>query len=821
MTTSEPPEQVVLALDLPEVLNSTQQVEGADRGVPLAIYDFVDDGKGATVIVPPPLSGTMDPGDVINLWLVRDVAFLDYKIVIDPNATTTLRIPNGRLHPDRINELYYTITRSSQNIGTSKPPLTLLYNKIPPGLKDNSPGDGEHSELALLLPDAIRNGVDPDFVSAQVCLSYPYCRAYDTITFKCNGELMTYEVNKDEAPQPPDPGSSIPTTVCFTVTRAFLESGRISSNKLTFSYTVTDQLGNTPDTAAVWSALQTVDEDLAGTRLLAPILREIQNDPTDEPGIIDLKKLGRNPLLVIVLTDDARFQQGDTINATYTAKVDGQPDVVVPATGAVEADEFGQKRPCVLQIANDKVLAHSTVTASFQLERSGSVVATSRTAMAQVIGEAVIDLRIIGHRSQTGPHYHSNKNRLVASASTTDEIVWTYSDETEGISGTSFLDEKPEKPLIVSVRRDQKTLVRQVLRPSNITGVFNLSDRHSGCIVKDDGSLFGWSDNGQMLPPPELTDVHCVTAGGQAFAALKKDATVIAWGDPDHGGTIAPEIESQLKNVKKLAATAGAFIALRDDGVLVAWGNPDFGGAIPTAIVSQLTPADKIIGNTADFSALLLDGRVVSWGTTWPDGQWILGAGGAIQLCASDRAFCALKADRGVFAWGSPDHGGDLPDDLLDALAEVTFLASTSAAFAALKADGSVMAWGSQRFGGEAPSDLQTVNHLAGSTTAFCALKDDGSVVAWGEPGEGGEVPAGLRPAVSISSSYGSFTAVLDNHLAVSWGVNTSSPSLMPIVCAYAAGPHVVLLSADSTLLAVGTNAPDLEALTGKVSYTE
>jgi hypothetical protein len=393
MTIPESPDNVVLALDLPRVLGATRPVTGANIGVSLVIYDLVIDGGGATVEVDPALSGTIKPGDVKRLWLVGETTFLDSKIIVDVNAVTTLRIPKGRLHPDRINELFYTITRGSQNIGTSTPPLTMLYNKIRPGLKDINPEIDGHSELALLLPDAIKNGVGADFVSAQVCVSYPYCRAYDKISLKCNGELMTYDVSKNEAPEPPDPGSAIPTKVCFTVTRAYLDRAKRPSQKLDFSYTVTDQLGNTPDTDAVWSASQTVDEDLDGTRLMAAILREKENDPTDESGIIDLAKLGKNPLLLIVLTADNRFRVGDTIIATYTAKIEGQPDVVVTVSGIVEADEFGQKKPCILQVANDKVIAGSTVTVAYELLRGGVLIGTSRVAAARVMGEGLPELK--------------------------------------------------------------------------------------------------------------------------------------------------------------------------------------------------------------------------------------------------------------------------------------------------------------------------------------------------------------------------------------------------------------------------------------------
>ncbi|MHC8391974.1 hypothetical protein ACYZTM_29110 [Pseudomonas sp. MDT2-39-1] len=391
MTTAQSPENTVLVLDRPRVQGATQPVIGADIGISLVIYDLVIDGLGATVQVDPALSGTVDPGDVMELWLEGETTFLDNQIITDVNAITTLRIPKGRLHPDRFNVLFYIIKRGSQNIGTSEP-LILLYNKIRPGLKDTRPDIDGHSELVVLLPDAIKNGVGADFVSAQVCVSYPYCRAYDTITLKCNGEIMTYKVGADEAPQPPNPGSADPITVCFTVTRAYLESAIRLGGKLDFSYTVTDQLGNTPDTDAVWSASQTVDEDLAGTQLPAALLREQLNDPGDDLSVIDLEKLRGNPLLLIILTTDARFQVGYTVNALYTATLNGQPDVIVRVSGTVEADEFGQKKIVVLEVPNDKVEAGYTVTVTYELFDGTTLVGRSRTATALVVGEATIEL---------------------------------------------------------------------------------------------------------------------------------------------------------------------------------------------------------------------------------------------------------------------------------------------------------------------------------------------------------------------------------------------------------------------------------------------
>ncbi|MBK3469016.1 hypothetical protein JJD74_30495, partial [Pseudomonas sp. MF6776] len=191
-----------------------------------------------------------------------------------------------------------------------------------------------------------------------------------------------------------NPGDETPITICFTVTRAFLDKAKRQDKKLHFSYTVTDQIGNGPDTDAPWSPVQSVDEDLDGTRLPMPILLERKEDyPGDDASIIDLEKLAGNPLLLVVVTADNRFVVGYDVIATYTATNTGQPaDVVVKVSGKVEA-EFGQKKVLFLEVPNDKIFAGSNVTATYELRKpNGDPVGSSSTANATVTGSTPIDL---------------------------------------------------------------------------------------------------------------------------------------------------------------------------------------------------------------------------------------------------------------------------------------------------------------------------------------------------------------------------------------------------------------------------------------------
>lgn len=378
-----------LQLYPPKIQGQTEPVKGAHVGVPLVAYDLVSDGEGAKVQIDPPLVGIWESEDVVKLWLVNDTTLLSFTTIGDPNVPIFLRIPRNRLHPDEVNQLYYTVERNSNNTGTSEPPLQVLYNRIRPGLKDRFPEIDGHSELELDLSDLIKQGVGKDFVSAPVCFSYPYCRAYDTISLKCNGEIETFPVSKDQAPEPPNPGTEVPTTVCFTVEREFLDKAKRQNKVLNFSYTVTDQLLNGPDPDAVWSAAVAVNEDLDGTLLDTPILREIAGDTADEPGIIDLKKLGSNPLLVYISTVDPRFEPGDKIEATYTAKIAGQDDKTVVLTGQVETDDIGNKITCVLKVLNKDVIVATSVSVKYKLLRKldDTLKAESNIATATVVGD--------------------------------------------------------------------------------------------------------------------------------------------------------------------------------------------------------------------------------------------------------------------------------------------------------------------------------------------------------------------------------------------------------------------------------------------------
>ncbi|UVL00047.1 hypothetical protein [Pseudomonas sp. B21-048] len=385
MSTPELPDNTTLALYPPRIPEATTSVVGAHYGVPKHVYDLRP--MGLKVDIDPPLAGTVDAGDVIALVLNGQSVASKPINEGEENAIHTLYVPKNLLLADRLNELVYTITRGSQNIGTSTPAATLLYNAIRPGMEDRTPGDGAHSELQLILPqDVIDDGIDADRAKqgVQVCFSYPYCRAHDVIWLNCNGKDVYRTVTVAEAPAAP---SDVLTTICVMVEEAmFVQAG--DHPNFTFSYTVTDQLGNGPDTDSPWSGAKLVDVHLKEQRLVAPDLAEDPDDPSDDPNTIDLSKLGTKDLTVLVHAFAPQWQPNDKIRVSYTA---------TPISGAVvehtvEADVLRIPFTYKLMVPNAKVLAGSVVRAKYELVRNGAVIAASKTTTAEVLGQSTVEL---------------------------------------------------------------------------------------------------------------------------------------------------------------------------------------------------------------------------------------------------------------------------------------------------------------------------------------------------------------------------------------------------------------------------------------------
>ncbi|MBF6031716.1 hypothetical protein H8F23_00470 [Pseudomonas sp. P155] len=375
------PEDAEVSLYAPQLPDSNTSVAGADCGIAKAFYDLRP--NGATVIINPVLA--QQPRDTFSIH-VNGIMRVDSQQSQSTDDAVTLHIPKNLLRSDPgfVNELTYTVKRTTGAEETYEPPWTILYNAIRPGMEDKN-GDEGHSELELGLPrDVLEDGIDADRAAqgVQVWFSYPYCRPYDRIVLNCNGHDVEWEVHPDEAPATP---TSTPTRIGRLLEKADLEAAG-DHPQFSFTYTVFDQIGNGADLNSPWSAAIRVVVDLKGTRMAAPDIAEDPDDPHDAPDTIDLNKLGNKDLTIQVHVLEPLWATNDTVRVKYTA---------TPGSGPVVAhtvEEQVGRLPFVhrLMIPNAKVIGDSVIAALYEQVRGGVVIATSKVARARVIVKPVI-----------------------------------------------------------------------------------------------------------------------------------------------------------------------------------------------------------------------------------------------------------------------------------------------------------------------------------------------------------------------------------------------------------------------------------------------
>ena len=227
----------------------------------------------------------------------------------------------------------------------------------------------------------------------------------------------------------------------------------------------------------------------------------------------------------------------------------------------------------------------------------------------------------------------------------------------------------------------------------------------------------GISDGSQL----QLVAMPVQVVGAEkAFAAIRGDGSVVAWGDPENGGD-ASAVQDQLQDVVQVQNTSYAFAALRSDGSVVTWGDPE-SGADSSFVQHELHDVRCIQGGVTVFVAIRTDGTAVTWGegAFGGDSRGVRDALTDVLHVQINQGSCcgvaAISNDDGgsIAAWGDPINFGQIATPH-----RPIALQCTDEAFAAILADGSVMTFGRDYFGGD--SSLAFF-WLALTTLTFCAF---------------------------------------------------------------------------------------------------
>lgn len=150
------------------------------------------------------------------------------------------------------------------------------------------------------------------------------------------------------------------------------------------------------------------------------------------------------------------------------------------------------------------------------------------------------------------------------------------------------------------------------VQPTNIGNVSAIAagSLHTVALRKD-GTVIAWGNNyyGQTDIPAGLTNVVAIAAGGNHCLALKSDGSLVAWGDYGYGEGGVP---SGLSNVTAIASGSTYNLALKNDGTVVGWGFDNFG---QTEIPGGLTNVQAIFAGYYNGFAVTSDGSLVQWGS--------------------------------------------------------------------------------------------------------------------------------------------------------------------------------------------------------------
>jgi alpha-tubulin suppressor-like RCC1 family protein len=242
--------------------------------------------------------------------------------------------------------------------------------------------------------------------------------------------------------------------------------------------------------------------------------------------------------------------------------------------------------------------------------------------------------------------------------------------------------------------------------------------------------------NGQVL-----SNVLSVASGRNFSLALKKDGTLVTWGEN--------YVPAGLTNIAAIAAASCFSLALRNDGTVAEWDSEkslhDYGQLHEVPIGSNVIAV--AIGETYQGTrniALKKNGTVVRWGSNYDNDFDTppVGLSNVVAVAAGNGHTLALKSDGTVIGWGGNNVGQatGIPDTNFDSISS-----------------GQVM------YGGHILSNIVSV---AANDNYSMALRSDGTIVAWGRMVNDqypATIPEGLSNVVAISAGYGYSLAITTN----------------------------------------------------------
>ncbi len=297
---------------------------------------------------------------------------------------------------------------------------------------------------------------------------------------------------------------------------------------------------------------------------------------------------------------------------------------------------------------------------------------------------------------------------------------------------------------------------------------------HSFAVIHDDMTVSSWGGSGATLEPWET---HTPDSSQYDYNSA------FHTGEDCNAGDASPVL-SHLTNVVDIVSTDCAFAALRTDGSIVAWGEPRHGG-LPDrngdgiydwenggALSGGFTHIDS---TKHAFTALSGSGEAKHWpapSNYWHSIEWDWGFGNswpnsaecdilppsmqsqmppAVDIITNDCGWMIIFDDASTDEWayrisGSPFYGVVTTGNYLFSMYEtvnqypdkvdyspIDEVTTNRYGFAVLFQDGTYLIQGDAMFGGDGPdTTIQDVEAFFATDAAFVALDETGKLHRWG-----------------------------------------------------------------------------------------
>ncbi|WP_460095255.1 RCC1 domain-containing protein [Pseudomonas sp. S2_B03] len=654
-------------------------------------------GLGKVTAPRPVANPTQDKDIVTFFWKVQGEAAVtdsktlnvlskDKDVVFTLNAEFVAK--HIEAHRGKTVEVDYEIFRAASNTTSYSNVLAFTVGEV---ASIKLPGaEIDEADAGLLNPDDVLDG------ATVIIAASAQLKDGDEINVSVEGTATyphpTHTVTPEEADKE---FSSI--KVPHSVINA--EEG----SSIALSYTVKRKAGGTDGPAE--PTLYEVCRPIVPINLPVAEIDEANGDQLNPDDVTDGA--------TIIIAASAQLKDGDEVRVT----VEGQTTYPHPpyTVKPEEADEelSSIKLPHIVINAEEG----GSIALSYTVKRKAAGTDGPSTPAVYEVRKVIAPgkLRVMGARYNRSTYWAASTSRLLMAFDATTgkplQAEWKYATQSEWTKGSNWFDTAPQAHLQVRTADDQVTL-----SAANIFGSGSdttITGQAAFVALRDKHDMTGWGHgpNGGVIPPTIITmnDIVEVSATRSTFAARRTNDTTIAWsttaGEGSDMGAVSPV------GFVRIVGNIAAFAGIRADGTVDAWGAAGNGG-VPTAEIKAVTDAVDVIPAGQAFAVRLATGHVKAWGLPADVGTVpapIASLDDIEDVIGNPYAFAAYRANGTLVAWGNATYGGNVPDPIA-AMTDIKRLACANRySFVALRQTNQVVAWGPVAQGGNrSPTDLDT-----------------------------------------------------------------------------------------------------------------